>query len=171
MASQLLGRCALIQVQSWHVPTDAPEGIKDLLGTAWPRATGTAVSGPVKVIALGPAEWLVLAPLKDTESLVKLLCDDFIGSRLVVTNVSSGLSRIRLTGERARELISKACSIDVHPDALKPGMAPRTRFAGMPVVVHCLDDRAFDLIVTMSFRYHLLSWLADAELEFDEGMS
>jgi sarcosine oxidase subunit gamma len=171
MASQLLDRCALIRVQSWHVPRCAPEAIEALLGTAWPMITGAVNSGRVEIIAVGPSEWLILALWKDTESLLNLLCEAFVATRFVVTNVSSGLARIRLSGGNSREILSKACSIDVHPEVLTPGTAPRTRFAGMPVVVRCVDASSFDLIVTLSFRDYLLSWLADAELEFSPGVT
>jgi sarcosine oxidase, subunit gamma len=171
MASQLLDPCTLLRVQSWQVPKSAPEGIEDLLGMAWPLETGTVTSGRVEMIALGPSEWLILTPVNGPTSLLKILSDVFVGSRFVATSFSSGLSRIRLTGPHARELLSKACSLDVHPAVLKPGRAPRARFAGMPVVIRCVDDVTFDLIVTLSFRDYLLSWLADAELEFAEAAS
>jgi sarcosine oxidase subunit gamma len=166
MASQLLDHGACIRVQSWFVTKSPPESIGIALDTPWPVATGQVSSGRVEVIAVGPSEWLFLAPASDEEALFKLLSDRFVASRFVATNLSSGFTRIRLTGEHVRELLSKACSIDVHPDVLLKGMAPRTRFAGMPVIVRCVEDSTFELIVTLGYRDHLLSWLADAEIEF-----
>jgi sarcosine oxidase, subunit gamma len=171
MGSQLLDRCALIRVQSLSPLRTVPDEIRDYLRTEWPEAVGTVASGRVVVISLGPTEWLVQASSDDGKLLLKLLADAFVGSQCVATDVSSALSRIRLSGRNARELLSKGCSIDVHVDALKPGTAPRTRFAGMPVVVHCLDNLTFELIVALSFRDYLLSWLRDAELEFSESAS
>jgi heterotetrameric sarcosine oxidase gamma subunit len=85
------------------------------------------------------------------------------------TDLSAALARIRITGDPARALLSKACALDVHSDELRPGRAPRTLVAGLPTVVRCVADSAFECIVAQSYSRYLLAWLTDAAQEFGGG--
>jgi sarcosine oxidase subunit gamma len=91
----------------------------------------------------------------------------FRDSTFRATDVSQALTRIQIGGPEVRELLAKGCSLDLHPPLFPAGRAARTRFAAMPVIVRCTGTSAFELIVTRSYTDYLLSWLADAELEFE----
>jgi len=91
----------------------------------------------------------------------------FDGSAFRATNVSDALARIEINGPEVRNLLAKGCSLDLHPPRFAPGRCARTRFAGMPVIVCCRGASKFECIVTISYVDYLLSWLADATLEFE----
>jgi sarcosine oxidase subunit gamma len=166
MRRVVLGACSIIRVQSWNSEALVPPAITEVLGVAWPQKTGTVASGRAYVLCLGPTDWLVLAVDPDAILWVHRLSAAFQDSTFRVINVSDALVRIQLEGPEVRDLLAKGCSLDLHPPLFPPGRAARTRFAGMPVIVRCTDACSFELLVTQSYADFLLSWLADAELEF-----
>jgi sarcosine oxidase subunit gamma len=167
MLREVLGPCSIIRVQSWDGEALVPEEVNVVLGAAWPDKTGTVVTGRAEVICVGPTDWLLLAGDPDATSWLERINAAFQGSTFRATDVSQALTRIQIGGPEVRDLLAKGCSLDLHPPLFPPGHAARTRFAGMPVVVCCTGTSAFELIVTRSYTNYLLSWLADAELEFE----
>ena len=167
MVSEVLGPRSVIRVQSWDGEALAPSAVNVVLGAAWPHKTGTVVTGLADVICVGPTDWLLLAGDPDATSWLERIDAAFQGSTFRATDVSQALTRIHISGPEVRDLLAKGCSLDLHPPLFPPRHAARTRFAGMPVIVCCTGTSAFELIVTRSYTDYLLSWLADAELEFD----
>jgi sarcosine oxidase subunit gamma len=134
------------------------------LSIAWPRETGAVATGCADVLCIGPTDWLAIATDPDAATLLQRLDEAFEGSAFRTTNVSQALSRIEIDGAEARELLSKGCSLDLHPPRFAPGRCARTRFAGMPVIIRCTQDSTFQCIVTISYAEYLVSWLEDATL-------
>jgi sarcosine oxidase subunit gamma len=166
MRSRVLEPCTIIRVQSWDCGVPAPSQVEQVLGFAWPRETGAVASGGADVISTGPTDWLVTTTDPNAGALLQRLEETFDGSAFRATNMSQALCRIEIDGPEARTLLSKGCSLDLHPSRFPPGRAARTRFAGMPVIVRCTQPSTFECIVTSSYLDHLVSWLADAVLEF-----
>jgi sarcosine oxidase subunit gamma len=158
--------CSVIRVQSWDSEALAPVAVNVVLGADWPHKAGTVVTGSAEVICVGPTDWLLLAGDPDATSWLERIDAAFQGSTFRATDVSQALTRLQISGPEVRDLLAKGCSLDLHPPLFPPGCAARTRFAGMPVIVCCTGTSAFELIVTRSYTDYLLSWLADAELEF-----
>jgi sarcosine oxidase subunit gamma len=161
-----LNPCTILRVQSWDVQAAAPKQIEQILEIVWHNVVGTVDMGRAEVLCTGPTDWLILATSPDAASLLKTLTEGFRGSPYRVTDVSVALARFQLEGPYARTVISKACALDLHPKAFPPGRCARTRFAGMPVVLHCREAATFEGIVASSYREYLLSWLTDAAVEF-----
>jgi sarcosine oxidase subunit gamma len=102
--------------------------------------------------------------------MAQMLDEQFRGtSPFRVTDLSAAFARIRIGGAYARALLSKACALDVHSGELRPGRAPRTLVAGLPVIVRCVTDSGFECIVALSYSHYLMSWLTDAAQEFSGG--
>jgi sarcosine oxidase subunit gamma len=81
--------------------------------------------------------------------------------------MTDGLTAFRLQGPLTRELLSKGCGLDLHPQSLPPGRCARTRLAQIPVVMDFLDDSSdIDLYVARSYGAYLHSWLTDAAAEW-----
>jgi sarcosine oxidase, subunit gamma len=167
MLKRLLDTGSIIRVQTWNSAATPPSSIEILLQVAWPTITGTVASGRADILCIGPTDWLLLAIDPDASALLQRLDEASDASDFRATNVSQTLARIRIEGPEVRDLLAKGCSLDLHPPLFPPGRAARTRFAGMPVIVRCTGAAAFDLIVTRSYLDYLMSWLADAELEFE----
>ena len=167
MHKTVLGPCCIIRIQTWSRETSAFAAIEELLDVSWPTLTGHVARGRADILCIGPTDWLVLAPQTDGAALVRHLGVAFEGSTARATDVSQALVRIQITGTAVRDLLAKGCSLDLHAPLFPVGRALRTRFAGMPVIVHCTGTATFELLVTRSYADFLLSWLADAQLEFE----
>ena len=84
--------------------------------------------------------------------------------------VSGAAQRItvRLTGKRAREILAKGCSIDLHPRVFGRGRSAQSMLGQAAVVLLALSDVGDDYLVLVrsSFAGYLADWLLDAALEF-----
>lgn len=165
MLSRLLDACSIVRVQTWDPSAKAPSKVEQALGVAWPQKTGAVASGRADIVCLGPTDWLVIAT-DSAAALLHRLDEGFAASVFRATNVSDALSRVEIRGPAARTLLAKGCSLDLHPARFAPGHSARTRFAGMPVIVRCFSELAFECIVTRSYADYLLCWLTDASVEF-----
>jgi sarcosine oxidase, subunit gamma len=166
MLKFLLDPCSIIRVQTWDYDSPAPSAAEEVLGTTWPRRTGTFASGHGDIVCTGPTDWLVILTDPGTSVLSQRLDAALTGSTFRATDLSQALVRVSIEGPGGRTLLAKGCALDLHPTRFPPGRCARTRFAGMPVVVRCMRDCAFECIVTRSYAEYLQSWLTDAALEF-----
>lgn len=162
---RLLSPCSIMRIQTWDNEAIASCTVGDVLGVAWPHTTGAFAAGRAEVVCVGPSEWLVIARDSDVISWLHRLDVAFRESSFRVTNLSQALSCIEIESPEARNLLAKGCALDL--SSFAPGRCARTRFAGMPVIVCCRDVSKFECIVTLSYVDYLLSWLADATLEFE----
>jgi sarcosine oxidase subunit gamma len=108
----------------------------------------------------------VLADDPDANAWLHRLDALFRGSTFRAINVSQALIRIQIEGADVRNLLAKACSLDLHPRLFPPGRSARTRFAGMPIIVCCVRHSTFELIMAISFADYFVMWIEDAALEF-----
>jgi sarcosine oxidase subunit gamma len=144
----------------------APTSVEELLGVAWPQKTGAVASGRVDIVCVGPTDWLVLTADPDAKLWWNRLDALFQGSAFRATHVSQALTRAQVEGPEVRDLLAKGCALDLHPPLFPPGRSARTRFASMPVIVRCVSDSTFELIVTSSYADYLMAWLEDSQVEF-----
>jgi len=166
MRSRVLETCGIVRVQTWQSQVDVPSKAAQWLGVAWPEKTCTLTNGRADVLCIGPTDWLVLAPDPDVAWLLQALEVAFDVDSFRATDVTQALTRVEIEGAEVRALLAKGCSLDLHPYRYPPGHHARTRFGGMPVVVRCQRETAFECIVASSYRDYLVSWLADAAVEF-----
>jgi sarcosine oxidase, subunit gamma len=157
----------MIRLQAWECELPVPSVVEQVLGIAWPTATGAVASGGyADILCTGPTDWLIVSTDPDFEPLLERVQKAFERSAYRATNVSSALRRTQIEGTHARALLSKGGGLDVHPQMFPPGRCARTRLAGMPVIVRCTEESTFQCIVAASYGDYLDSWLADAALEF-----
>jgi sarcosine oxidase subunit alpha len=100
---------------------------------------------------LGPDEWLI------------------VGTRpaLDVVDVSANRTTIELSGAKARDVLMKGCSLDLHPRAFGPGRCAQTALARAAIILHqTTDEPAYRILVRSSFAEYLAEWLMDAAAEF-----
>ncbi len=114
---------------------------------------------PERVLRLGPDEWLVLTPPAERASRASSLQE--FGS---VTDVSAQRTTLRLTGEHARTLLAKGCSLDLHPAVRPAGSCLQTLLAQTGVVIVVHEDE-FLLLVRSSYARYAADWLTDAAIE------
>ncbi len=145
---------------------DAAAGV---LGLELPlEANTTASRRGITVLWLGPDEWLVAAPDGRAPRLVAGLEEALAGEWFLASDVSHARAVIRLEGERAREVLMKGCSLDLHPRAFAPGRCAQTRLARCPMLLHQLAEEppAYEVYVPRSFADYAWRWLEDAAGEY-----
>ena len=140
--------------------------LKKPLGLASPPVA-RAVSNPRGVLfRLGPDWWQLRC--RDRKLAVRLLKAGAAGP-VGATDISDAWLAVGVAGPRARDVLAKAATVDLHPDAFPAGSAARTLFGRVTVVVARLADDeppAFDVTVSRSNARFLWRWLADAAREY-----
>jgi len=128
-----------------------------------PSLTPPGFGGDHRVLNLSPGEWLAVSETLPNSKLTEALDRHLQNDTIAITDISNGLKTLRVEGPAARELLSRGCGLDLHPERFPPGRCTRTRFAQLSVVIHCVDAKPrFDLYVGRSFLPWLKSWLTDA---------
>jgi len=141
------------------------------LGVDLPTTPSTWVeTDAVRVIWLGPDEWLVTSPSRTPQELEAGLREAVRG-RGAVVDVSGQRTTLRLSGENARDVLSAGCAIDLHPRVFRRGAAVQILLGLAGVVLLALDDAgtSYHILVRSSFAEYLASWLLDAAVEYSDG--
>lgn len=121
-----------------------------------------ATTGALRVLWLGPDEWLLVAEGKAPDLLPRLE-RAVAGLRAAVSDLSSSRAIIELSGAGARDLLAAGCGLDLHPRAFGAGQCAQTLLARVPVILDQLDDAPrYRLLVRRSYARWLVDWLIDA---------
>jgi sarcosine oxidase, subunit gamma len=126
------------------------------------------LAADVRVLTLGPSEWLAVCDRIDANRLRERLDHHFAGQGITGVELSCGIKVLRVEGAATRELLSKGCGLNLDPDSFPVGKSTRTRFAQLAVVMDCVDPSpCFELYVGRSYLGWLTAWLEDAAAEFE----
>ncbi|MFI6406123.1 sarcosine oxidase subunit gamma [Streptomyces sp. NPDC050548] len=156
-----------------NVRLDAKGAAADAVGLALdlslPLEPNTVVrSGELRVLWLGPDEWLVVGPpdtQRDLEDRIRAASGD---EHVAVTDVSAQRTTLLVSGARARDLLSHGCPLDLHPRAFGAGRCAQSTVARTQVVLVARDEpgSGFWVLVRSSFAGYLTDWLLDAAAEY-----
>lgn len=121
------------------------------------------VAGPLlRVLWLGPDEWLVVAESEATDLLPRLQ-RALAGRRAAVSDLSSSRAIVEIAGSGARDLLAAGGGLDLHARTFAPGQCAQTLLAGVPVILDLLDAAPrFRLLIRRSYARWLIDWLIDA---------
>ncbi len=154
-----------------RLPTAAVDA--ELLGARLPTTPNTWVATSAgRAIWLGPNEWLLTSAAHSPEELEARVRETVQPLGGAVVDVSAQRIGLRLTGSRAREVLAKGCSIDLHSRVFRRGRAAQTTVGRAGVILLGLSDPAdpehgnYLLLVRSSFALYLAEWLLDAAQEF-----
>jgi sarcosine oxidase subunit gamma len=139
-----------------------------LLGVELPLAANTFTRGDaLRCLWLGPDEWLVVCEPGGPQEVAERLRECLAGEHASVIEVSAAYAALELAGAKAREVLAKACSLDLHPRAFLPGQCAQSNFARTQAILMLEDDSpVFRLFVRRSFATYLADWLLDAMSEY-----
>ena len=146
--------------------------VETALGVALPVKDNTAASaGDVKILWLGPDEWLVLGPPGNEAGLEKNLAEAVGPHGGYVTDVSESRTVIVVSGVKARGVLAKGCPLDLHPLVFGPDACAQSLVGGVNVALYRADagpadPPRFELIVVRSFADFLWRFLEDAAQEY-----
>jgi sarcosine oxidase, subunit gamma len=131
------------------------------------EANSFTTSGEFACLWLGPNEWLILGPGGGEIDISARLRGALGSAHAAVTDVSEARTTIVIAGPRARELLAKGISLDLHPRRFGPGQCAQTGLAGASIILRQTDDRpSFEILVLNSFAEHLWQWLEGAAREY-----
>lgn len=140
----------------------------EAFGKAAP-ATPQAVSADgVLLVWSGPDQFLVLSP-RGPGSAMERARLAFAGTASL-SEQSDGRSLLSISGARARDMLAKVCSLDLHPAAFPVGAAAATSIDHTAVNLWRGEDHSgeavFHLLVFASFAESLWRTLLDSGAEY-----
>jgi sarcosine oxidase, subunit gamma len=147
---------------SWR---DAVSGV---LGVAPPTNPNTVhATRGASLLWLGPDEWLAVLPEGRGAGAAGRLEAALAGQHHAVVDVGHARGALGLSGPKARSVLMKGSSLDLHPRSFGPGHCAQSTLARCQVLLHQVDDApAYDLWVGRSFLDYAFAWLEDAAREF-----
>jgi sarcosine oxidase, subunit gamma len=145
--------------------SDAARRVAAALGTELPAANTVAPATAGAVLWLGPDESLVVADDGAAPAVVGLLAGG-VGAEGSVVDVSAARAGVDLSGPRARDVLEKGCSIDLHPAAFPPDACAQTLLARAGVILWHERAGAYRVLAGASFGDYLADWLIDAAAEY-----
>ncbi len=136
-------------------------GTSQVLGVDLPLEPNTTAGSTAQgLFWLGPDEWLILTPPGEQAGLQTHLLEVLDGVFANVVDVSSGNTVISVSGPKARELLAKGTTLDLHPREFRPGMCAQTHFAHAGALICQWEERPrFELVVRRSFADYLWQWM------------
>jgi len=135
-------------------------------GLALPMEQMRVSKNGFALIGTAPGQWLAIAESKEARALPAMLGVALKGVATVVDQ-SDGKAVLRISGPRAREVLAKGCSLDLHRSVFKPGSAGTTPVALIDCVIWQVDETpSYDLAVPTSFAESFWSWLTASAAEF-----
>jgi sarcosine oxidase subunit gamma len=138
----------------------------EIFGKAPPAKPEVIGSNRALLLWSGPDQFLVLAP---RGSGLERARTAFAGSASL-SEQSDGRSLIRIIGARARDMLAKVCSIDLHPDVFAVGAAAATSIDHTSVNLWRGEDASgepvFNLLVFATFAESLWHTLLDSGAEY-----
>lgn len=119
-----------------------------------------AAMGAVRVLWLGPDEWLVTATEGGEAGLGERLARI---EGVVVTDLSSSRAVVTVSGPAARRLLEAGCGLDLHPRAFASGDCAQTLLARVPVIIDQVAPApAYRVFIRRSLARWLAGWMIDA---------
>jgi|SRR5579862_2004273 len=149
----------IVQLKSW---------VPEVKGAAMmPSLLPPHLKQGAQLLALGFNDWWIVAAALSRQEVLDDVRHHLEGRGMAVTDMSSAFRALRIEGSYSRGLLAKGCGVNLDPWHFPGGHCTRTRFAQLPVALHCLDSGSrFDLYVARSHFTYLHRWLIDAAAEF-----
>jgi sarcosine oxidase subunit gamma len=142
---------AILHLKTWK---RAPASLPSLVSSAGAGA---------RLLALGPAEWLMISESLDGPGLHAAVADLARSHGMAAVDLSQGMAGLKLQGAAARDVLASGCGLDLHPRAFPVGCCTRTRLAQLAVVIECTHpEPQYELYVGASYLAYLKAWLEDA---------
>lgn len=162
-AGVVMGEAAhrtIINIRGDSSDTAFTGAVKSVTGVELPVKANTVNSGgDTSILWLGPNEWWVVTIPDRSETLVTALRQAFQGQHTAVIDVSESRTVITISGTKARDLLARGISLDLHPRVFGPGQCAQTSMSKANILLHQIDDKpSYDIYVLKSFSDYLWRW-------------
>lgn len=149
--------CAFVQV------------VEECIGIAVPTKPNTVVRKQGLIAAwLGPDEWLLISALDGSVSMKSQLQSALGSLHCALNDLSGGQTIITVSGARSLDVLSKGCTLDLHPRVFGPGQCAQSQLAKSSALIipRATNLSAYDVVVRRSFADYLWQWLIKAGNEY-----
>ena len=134
-----------------------------VFGAEPPFELGPAGEGAGRAaLWLGPDEWLLIADGADTADIGGVLESVLDGTAHSLVDVSHRQIGLIAGGPAAARVLNTGCPLDLDPHAFPVGMATRTLFDKVEIVLWRSAETTFHVEVWRSFAPYLVGSLAEA---------
>jgi sarcosine oxidase subunit gamma len=147
----------------------AEQACKQAYGKAAPASPQAIEADGALLVWSGPDQFLLLSARKSGRSAMDAARSAFAGIASL-SEQSDGRSLIRVSGPRARDMLAKVCSLDLHPAVFPVGTAAATSIDHTSVNLWRGPDASgaavFHLLVFATFAESLWRTLLDSGAEY-----
>ena len=143
--------------------------VREISGTGLPAPNRIERGSRGSVIWLGPDEWLLVltegrAARIEADLRARLGDDPWLS----LVDHSHHYTGFELAGPRARSVLAKGCTLDLHPAVFGRDDCAQTLLAGSRMLLCCIGDDEFEIRVRNSFAHYAAAWLTDAMREYTD---
>jgi sarcosine oxidase subunit gamma len=137
--------------------------VESVTGCRPPAKPNTVARGNgYDVLWLGPDEWLVRSQQQQAATLEAKLTQALAGQFASAVDIGSGYTLLEVSGEKAREVLSRGCPLDLHPRVFAPGQCAQSHYFKASIVRSPASDDTFELVVRRSFADYFCRIMLDA---------
>jgi len=146
------------------LPPEVRERLETALGATIPDVPNQVVSnGAVDIAWMAPGEWLLLGEASAVDALCVNAREALHGAMAIVAPLSHGKIAFRVSGEKARAVLSSLMPLDVHHRAFHPATSARSLLGECAAFVQKIDGApTFRLVVDQSYAEYAFTLLKDA---------
>jgi methylglutamate dehydrogenase subunit D len=127
-------------------------------------AQAAASDDVMRIFAAGPGRVVVVA--RDDPYLEYALVQRIAAEQASIVDLTHSRAVLRLSGARARDVLAKLCSIDLHPRVFPANGFVQCKFGHLAIWLHQGGASSFDLFVYRGFLRSLWDELHHAALEY-----
>lgn len=140
--------------------------VRNAYGVDLPASSRVAQGAAVRFIGYGPGQWLAVSEALANEALASELAAKLQGLASV-SDQSGGRTVLRVSGNRARDVLAKGLPIDLDPRAFPLGSAATSAISHIGVQLWQADDtRSYDIAIFRSLSESFWRWLTASAAEF-----
>ena len=140
--------------------------VRKAYGVDLPASSRVAQGAAISFIGYGPGQWLAVSEALANEALASELAAKLQGLASV-SDQSGGRTVLRVSGNRARDVLAKGLPLDLDPRAFPLGSAATSAISHIGVQLWQADDmRSYDLAVFRSLSESFWRWLTASAAEF-----
>lgn len=156
-------RVDIVQVMAGH---GADATAASAIGSALPGPGKAEIAGSSMTVWIQPSGWLVIRPRGAEGALAKTMAAS-AGDTVAVVDQGHGRAVLRLSGAKARDVLSKGCRVDLHPRVFAAGSAATTSIDHITMTIVQVDATpTYDLVLPASFAEAFTDWLRMSAAEF-----
>ncbi len=142
--------------------------IKSIFKIELSNNVGVAIPFSLGVLLqIAPDEWIISSETEEIHSLISTLEKKLTKIHSSIVDVTDQYQVLFISGTKVRNVISKGCSIDLHPNEFFTNQCAQTLLSSVDIILHCSDKNSFTILCRSSFANFLIDWLKDAGLEYN----